>query len=249
MYIIEKYNNILKQFEAISLENMNSLELLKRQDTKYVFPIEKLQDLLLIVSKDYKILEINEQRSFVYKTHYFDTPKFDTYLNHHNKRLNRHKIRQRHYDVNNKFFLEVKQKNNKGKTIKNRIELNGFENLNDESYNFIESYVKIDKHNYTESSSNIFRRITLISFTTKERITIDYDIKFETNNTSKTFKNFAVAELKRERQMYNSPFAKALKQLKIYPRSFSKYCMSLALLKPEIKKNTFKKNILFLNKI
>ena len=40
------------------------------------------------------------------------------FLDHHNRRVNRNKIRFREYVGSNLTFLEVKTKNNKGKTIK-----------------------------------------------------------------------------------------------------------------------------------
>jgi hypothetical protein len=249
MSLATDYNKELKLYKPVSLEELDNLVLLKRLDKKYVFPIHKMNDLLQLASKDYQILEINQQRSFFYETHYFDTPDFDSYINHHNRRLSRFKIRQRFYDVNKKYFLEVKQKNNKNKTIKKRIEINAFGDLNDAAYQFIESVIPLENRNYIQASSNSFNRITLVSFKTKERITIDFNLCFETRDKKQSFSHFAIAELKQEKQRGSSPFSKILKELSIYPRSFSKYCSGIAILQPEMKQNLFKKNINYLNKI
>jgi hypothetical protein len=218
-------------------------------DSKYVMPVDKLRILLDKVSDFYKVLEINDQRSFYYKTVYFDSPDLAFYINHQNRRSNRFKIRERHYYVNDQSFLEVKRKNNKGKTIKSRMKLDGFQPLTNEYYNFIESHIDLKERNLIESSTNAFNRITLASFESNERITIDYNFIFESNENAKNINYFAVVELKREKSKNNSPITEILHELKVYPKGFSKYCMGLAILNPELKQNTFKKNILYLNKL
>ena len=55
-----------------------------------------------------------------YKSLYYDTEDWKFYLDHHNGRVNRNKIRFREYVGSKLTFLEIKLKNNKGKTIKKR---------------------------------------------------------------------------------------------------------------------------------
>lgn len=244
-----KYNDLLNTFSSIDLENLNQLKLLKRIDSKFVFPIEKLRPLIEKVSNDYLIVEINGNRCFEYITTYFDSPDLKLYLNHQNGRASRFKIRKRNYTVNNRTYLEIKKKNNKGKTIKTRKRVENSFELFDSDIDFINNQLNINADSLVASSKNSFNRITLVSFESQERITIDYNLQFTINGNSKTFENFGIAELKREKQQKKSPFAKALKELKIYPRGFSKYCMGMALLNPDLKQNSFKKNKLFLKKI
>lgn len=244
-----QYKNQLEKFEPVSLTKLNQLKLLSRMDSKYVMPIDKLRVLLDKASDFYKVLEINDQRSFYYKTVYFDSPDLSLYINHQNRRSNRYKIRERHYYVNDQSFLEVKRKNNKGKTIKSRMKLDGFQPLTNEYYDFIESHIDLKERNLIESSTNAFNRITLASFESNERITIDYNFIFESNDNSENINYFAIVELKREKSKNNSPITEILHELKVYPKGFSKYCMGLAILNPKLKQNTFKKNILYLNKL
>lgn len=240
---------ILQKFESISLNELNQLKLMKRQDTKHVFSINKLEALLDKVSDEYKVLEIENKRVLLYNTDYFDTPNFTTYIEHHNKRLNRYKIRLRRYAINNEYFLEIKMKNNKGQTVKKRIASDAIDSINNESFEFIKQHINISENNLKKSSSNSFNRITLASFKTKERITIDYNLNLHVNHKSKQLNHIAIAELKSEREKAGSSFANALKELKIYSRGFSKYCIGMALLQPNIKKNSFKEDLMFINKL
>jgi hypothetical protein len=244
-----KIKNTLSKFDPISLENLNNLKLMKRKDKKHVFNLNKLNELLNKVVNEYKVLEIDSERIFEYQTDYFDTPNLVTYLNHHNNRLNRYKIRQRHYEINDKNFLEIKTKNNKKQTIKKRIESEKLDFVNDKSFNFIKSNISIEDNNLTNTLSNSFKRITLASYETKERITIDYKLQLWVNNNSIHLDNITIAELKCEKESSRSPFSNALKELKIYPRGFSKYCIGTALLRPNVKKNAFKEDLMFINKL
>lgn len=244
-----KIKDTLSRFKPVSLERLNSLRLMKRMDKKYVFNINKLDELLNKIKDYYEVLEIDNEQIFEYQTDYFDTPNLETYLTHHNKRLNRYKIRLRHYVVNDKTFLEIKKKTNKKRTIKKRIESVKLDTVNDESLNFIKSNVNIETGNLTKSITNSFSRITLASFETKERITIDFNLKLKLNENSKQLTHIAIAELKSEREKARSAFANALKELKIYQRGFSKYCIGIALLQPNIKKNSFKEDLIFIKKL
>ncbi|NJN28808.1 MAG: VTC domain-containing protein [Cyclobacteriaceae bacterium] len=94
---------------------------MNRTDYKFWFPTNLVPSILSCIKDDYYILTINNQAILPYETTYYDTLKNDMYVAHHNGKLNRYKIRRRSYMVNDVSFLEVKFKNNKGRTIKNRI--------------------------------------------------------------------------------------------------------------------------------
>jgi hypothetical protein len=114
--------DIIKDFESIDLKEMESVKLMDRTDTKFTFLYSQLTSILNIIKPHYKVLTINNKRHFSYKTLYYDTHDMMLYNVHHNGRLNRYKIRHRSYLDTNTGFLEVKFKNNKGRTIKERIE-------------------------------------------------------------------------------------------------------------------------------
>ena len=113
--------NIAKQFEPISLKEMDNVKLMNRVDTKFICSIEQLPVILNDISDRYKILEINKQRIMHYRTKYYDTPDFKMFIAHQNGKLNRYKVREREYVISGLSFLEVKFKNNKRRTLKSRI--------------------------------------------------------------------------------------------------------------------------------
>jgi hypothetical protein len=244
----EKINKALLAFETINLDELNNLRLMNRVDRKFVFPLDKLPELLSRVSNNYQVLEIKDERCLLYQTEYLDSPELDFYHNHQNQRLNRFKVRFRTYTISNNTFFEIKRKTNKGKTIKKRVEIPE-EEKPEINYPFLNSVVRLDDENLIPSLTNRFKRITLASFKTNERITLDFNLEVADQNARKALPYLAIAELKREKAVNNSPFALALKALNIYPRGFSKYCIGKALLNPDLKQNAFKPNLLYLKKI
>ena len=100
---------------------MDSVKLMDRTDTKFVFNIDILPAVLNEAKVFYKILDVEGNRISRYKTLYFDTQDFDLYNKHHSGKLNRYKVRHRTYVESSLGFLEVKFKNNKGRTLKTRI--------------------------------------------------------------------------------------------------------------------------------
>ena len=100
---------------------MDNVKLFDRVDTKFICGISILPEILDDISKDYYILDIDGIKRMTYKTNYFDTAGFKMYNEHQNGKLNRFKIREREYMDSSIKFLEVKFRNNKGRTIKSRI--------------------------------------------------------------------------------------------------------------------------------
>lgn len=246
---MEQLNHLIAQFEPIALSEMDSVSLMKRTDTKYVFGEELLIGLLKGIQKDYRVLSVNGLRSSRYRTLYLDTAAFDFYLQHQNGKLNRNKVRFREYVDSNLHFLEVKLKNNKGQTVKKRIRVDDFEKkLTGDHFEFVDQNTTINKE-LEAKLWNSFNRITLVNKALKERLTIDYNLHFEFDDESVDLPKVVIAELKQERINRNSPFAKMAKQLQIRDSRISKYCVGSAILNEELKQNRFKQKILTLKKI
>ncbi|MQY77638.1 MAG: VTC domain-containing protein, partial [Bacteroidetes bacterium] len=85
--------HIIKNFDTISLEKMDKVRLMDRIDTKFIFSSELLPGILEKASANYKILKEKTGSVFTYSNLYFDTPEFDMYTVHHNRHLNRYKVR------------------------------------------------------------------------------------------------------------------------------------------------------------
>lgn len=245
--------NIIDKFNSISLKDMESVSLLNRIDTKFVFHKDNLPILLEHLKNDYKILSVNSNKIFHYKTLYFDTADFLTYHLHQRGKAGRFKFRKRQYIESGLFFFEVKFKNNKKRTIKKRIKINNFSTcLNKYEKEFIKKIDKIflNPDYLIPVLYNSFNRITLVNVKNKERLTIDMNLEFQSfKGKNLKSSNLIIAELKRDKYLKNNLFIKIAKNIKIRPSSISKYCLGVSLLFPNIKKNMMKSKIMYLRKI
>jgi len=253
---MEKIENEVDRFNAVDLEKANSVGLMKRYDTKFVFHAEKLQSVLEYLRNDYGVLEINNKRIFLYQTLYYDTDDYYFYRQHHDKKLSRYKIRCRTYADTKKCYIEVKCKTNKKKTIKDRLLINNGmirSNLLDEAVSFARDHVfgkdcenRVD--NIKPALLVNYRRITLTNPRNHERITFDVDLTFSDGDHDLKMKNLVVAELKQSHLIMSSYFSRYLKNMNIFPVQFSKYCMGVILMGKSTRYNRFKENLLVLVK-
>ena len=246
----EQFNNLIRAFTPIHLEQMDRVKLMNRVDTKFAFDLTILSDILPELVENYAILEINSVRTPSYQSQYFDDQNLTFYKDHHNGRTNRFKVRIRKYIESNLLFLEIKHKF-KGRTIKKRIEVDDFKvNLTSQMNAFINDN-KAAKSALMPILENAFHRITLVNKTKNERLTLDFDLSFKRENTTKEFKNLVIAELKQEKIDRTSPFFVAMKNRIIRPYRLSKYCLGAMALyeKEKIKINRFKRKYIYLHKI
>lgn len=227
-------------FSPISLSEMDEVKLMKRMDTKFIVNTKYIPDLLHSLSQDYRILEIGGNRLMTYDSLYYDTTNLKFYLDHHNKRTNRLKIRKRNYVESGITFLEIKQKDNKGITNKYRIPLDDYtSNLSENGMSFV---TKITRQglDLKQTITNRFNRLTLVGNNRQERVTIDFNLTYNGNS----FNNrLAIIELKQEKLDRSSPLFRQLKVRNIHPYSISKYCIGMATTHPELKQNYFKRKI------
>ena len=243
-------DNYIASFDPISLEEMDSVKLMKRIDTKFVLNKNILEDIFPLLKDQYKLLYVNDVVKSQYTSLYFDTKDFKFFMNHHNGKLNRSKVRFRKYVDSQLCFLEVKRKNQKGKTIKKRIQVDSpLKTLNTDHRNFIKDRIKEDCQLFY-CHTNFFNRITMVNRFLKERITIDFDLRFE--NEKDTIKDetnhIVIAEVKQETLDRTSFFYKLMKENGIRPSSMSKYCIGTSLLNKYLKANRFKNNFRILKK-
>lgn len=237
-------NQLVNLLRPISLKEMDEVSLLKRMDTKFILTTKQLSKVLENIGDCYSVLEINNQRIMGYNTIYYDTPKFDFYLEHHNQRKNRYKVRTRTYLNGNLSFLEIKFKSNKNATIKSRemVDLSCFNiKTNPLVQNTIQN--SLDLHPIL---SNQFQRFTLVDNFKTERVTIDLELSF---NNKVWQSDLVVLELKQPKLNRKSVIFQELKKLSIHESSFSKYCMGLVWLNAEVKKNNFKPSLNKINKL
>ncbi len=239
-------SHILASFAPISLAEMSSVKLMNRIDTKYVVALSQLPAILEAATHDYYAQEIEGTRLAAYDTLYYDTPDLDMYTRHHNRQLVRQKIRVRQYIATNQYFLEIKRKNNRGRTKKKRIEVASDEQLHTsaEMQAFIAKKSRYTWDILTPQLQTIFQRITLVNKAKTERLTIDLDLQWYNHATQQqaAYPNLVIIELKRDGNT-PSPMLRILRDMRIHPMKMSKYCIGTALTNPTAKYNRFKQKI------
>ena len=239
----------LNSFNSVSLEDLDSVKLMNRIDVKFAFNINKLPELLADLLPFYNVLSISGQKTQSYRSLYYDTNDRIFYLNHHNERVNRHKVRFREYIGSGISFLEVKLKNNKGKTMKKRIPVDSIPNKLDARHkDFITQTIGKEISLFPQQWI-YFDRLTFVDKMFTERLTIDLNLKCSIISSSDSFENIVIAEVKKDKSTSSSQFSKLAKKYHILPTRISKYCLSTISLNPDVKKNRFKKKLLLINKI
>lgn len=222
---------------------MDGVKLMNRTETKFAFHLSQLPIILEFLKQDYSVLEVNSNRVSRYESLYFDTDDLLLYTQHHNGRLNRYKIRQRKYVESGTSFFEVKFKNNKGRTLKNRIQEELTEDLNSGiKPKFLSKHTPFSIHDLKPVVWINYNRITLVNKRQAERLTIDTGLEFVKGKDKTGFQALVIAELKQESKT-NSPFLQIMKDLHIKEGSLSKYCMAIGNTYEEAKKNNFKQKL------
>ena len=244
-------SQLINTFDPISLEQMSGVKLMNRTDTKFVTNIDKLHQLLKLAQQDYFIQEIDGERNLEYDTTYFDTRAFDMYNQHQWGHTNRQKIRFRTYCISGLQFMEVKTKNNHGRTKKKRIEVTDMDVLEEEKHKFLAKHLRYEADTLQPALNNHFSRITLVNKAKTERLTIDSALRFHNllNDAKKDMGELVVIELKRDGLVF-SPVLEMLRQLRIHPHGFSKYCMGSALTgQDHLSVNRFKRKLIEVDKL
>ena len=231
---------------------MESVKLMNRIDTKYAVPLSVLPAILEAAQQDYYAQEIDGKRIATYDTMYYDTETLDMYIRHHDRQLVRQKIRVRQYVDSDLTFLEIKRKNNKGRTKKKRIEVEPIANIidNPEAAEFLAKKQPYAVSSLSPHLITIFDRFTLVNYDKTERLTIDCNLRFENlrNGNTASMGSLAVMELKQDGRAH-SLLKDVLLELRIKPFKVSKYCIGTCLTRPEVKQNRFKKKLRRIEKL
>ena len=249
---------ILNEYDSITLDEMRSIRLMNRIDTKFVTTVPMLRQLLLLAKDDYFVQESQGERISPYYTLYFDTLDYKMYNRHEAGHLSRQKVRVRSYVNAGLNFLEVKTKNNHGRTKKKRIEALNFDPENHSIFNvqsslfsdFLQTYLKYPQQSLVRQVENRFDRITLVNKAKTERLTIDTNLRFHniSTNNYRFMEELVVIELKRD-GLQPSPILPLLTKLRIHPHGFSKYCIGSALTNADLRRNRIKPRLHSVEKI
>lgn len=246
---------MLDRYEPIMLEEMKDIRLMNRIDSKFVTTVPVLERLLEIARGDYYVQETGGLRISPYYTLYFDTADCAMYNRHETGHLVRQKLRIRSYVNAGLNFLEVKTKNNHGRTKKKRMAMEDFDATNPDhdilfrcqneqfiAYDeFLRRHLRYDPETLTEQLENRFNRVTLVNKDKTERLTIDTNLRFHNIATGncRSMGDIVIIELKRD-GLKPSPILSKLLELRIHPHGFSKYCIGSALTNEALRRNRIK---------
>jgi hypothetical protein len=241
---------VSKAFDPIYLAEMDSVALLNRIDTKFVFSTTQLIEILHELRYDYRILTINNQRIHHYRTVYYDTPGFDLYTRAVTERADVFKVRSRVYLDTHEAFLEIKHKNAKKRTDKCRIAIpENSRQLSDCAFDFMQSVLPFSGKSLEPKLGNMFKRITLVNKQSNERVTIDIDLSFSNGRKDLNLEDITVAEVKQDQYSVRSAFMQEMRNLGIRASGFSKYCFGVSQLHSHVKWNSQKERLLMIEKI
>ena len=251
-------NEITKRADKlppITLEEMSCIKLMNRTDTKFVATFEQLLAFLTEVQGKYFIQVKDDERLAAYHTTYFDTDDYEMFRMHHCGRKVREKIRVRTYMDTNDTFLEVKNKNNHGRTKKKRISISSLKSIeqaqeHDTIIPFMAKHAWYTIEEISPVIENWFNRITLVNFEKTERLTIDFNLRFHhlKSDRHNKLQRVAIIELKRDGNV-PSPALDLLRNTRIKRSGFSKYCIGSALTNEKLKRNNFKERLRMIEKM
>jgi len=246
--------DICNRMQPITLSEMKDVRLMNRIDTKYLAPASLLPKLLLLFEHDFRIQYVAGLTVSNYSTQYFDTRDLEMYTLHHNCKRPRQKVRVRTYLDSGITFLEIKKKNNKGRTDKVRIQLPEetieCKKLSPYVHDFLTRHTPYTENELLPHLNSTFERITLVNNNKSERITIDVNLHFHNcqNGNDALLPELMIIELKQDGKV-PSKVKDYLTECHIPPEGISKYCLGTILTNPEVKNNRFKEKIRYIYKL
>jgi hypothetical protein len=237
--IAEPFRGSFARFVAATQELVESRELLRRVDSKFVLPTARLDSLLEALAGNYAVLRVPTGALATYESVYFDTPSLQCFHDHRRGRRPRHKIRIRHYPDRRVSFFEVKTRRNEVVTDKHRLAIPfGHEELAADQLAFLRTHVGGLADLLRPTLAIRYRRLSLISLADNERVTIDLDLGVQgSTEIARQLGHLAIVEVKQSRFCVRTPVMRALQRARVRQRALSKYVVALALLRPELARN------------
>ena len=246
----EQFAFLLQRAAPIGLQELNESSLLNRVDTKFLLNQRQLLQALQNVLHQYRVLTVHGTQLQKYRTLYFDTPDFTHYLAHHNGKRSRYKVRCRRYEDSDLAFLEIKQKTNKNRTIKERMPIEEIgEAIAPTWTEFLHNHYPGRVSDLEPKVWNRFTRITLVGIERVERLTLDIGVQFLWKDEIIQLPDFVIAEVKQAKWSLHSAFVQQLQKLHVQPGGVSKYCLGAMRFYPWLKQNRFKEKSLQINRL
>jgi hypothetical protein len=233
---------LVASLDPVDLSAITSAALLDRTEVKYLMGTATLGAALEQLGDGYMVLSVDGHRINRYRTLYFDTQQFTMYHRNLAGGGARYKVRAREYVETSTTFFEIKRKTNKDRTIKSRIPTTDLATtIEGHSAQFLEENCPFDAGELLPCLWNRYLRITPVHKEHPERVTIDFDLSFEWRDRRVALPGIVVAEVKMQGAPRLSDFIGVMRENHVRRTGFSKFCVGVSLVYPEIKQNRLRK--------
>lgn len=249
---------VVGSFPPVSLEELSRrAELLVRVDRKYLLGKALATRILSELQLSAQALEIGGQRSFGYRSVYFDLPQLDTFYAAARRRRRRFKVRVRTYRDSGEAWLEVKTRSGGRLTTKDRLpvdpDLALAACLPSYATRYVEEIVTLrlgydfdlpDLGELRSAMSTDYQRSTLLIHDGEDRITIDEGLTVgRPTGTGQRLRLRDQVVLETKSVSGRSAVDHALWRRGVRPTRISKYATGLALLDPTLPRNRWTRTI------
>ena len=237
---------ILDALPPVSLAAMTGVaELHTRIDRKYIIDDETLDQMLYARAKEIAILTIEDRHEFNYESVYFDNARLDLYHAAARGRRRRFKVRTRMYKDSGLTMLEVKLKDGRGRTVKERFNYDS-ENRNrltaagrqfvDEAVGQTGLAVTLRPVLKTQ-----YRRMTIVDIASRTRATIDRGLICTNSDGASVTLDRVIVESKSD--LSASPVDRWMWSHGCRPVRISKCCTAMAAMQPELPSNKWHRTL------
>ena len=240
-------------FPSISLEQVeHDAALLTRVDRKYIVTHAELTDVLEEINGAVRVLEIDGERVFTYRSTYFDTPDLASYRAAAAGRSQRFKVRTRAYVTSGTSWLEVKLRDRRGQTNKHRVEHLLELELDARAISFLDGFDQVRPLvvMMRPSIATTYQRATLVCSDpslrgvegAEQRVTIDVDVTCRRPDGTPIvrFGEHLIVETK-SHSGRPGPFDRALWRVGARPAPVSKYAVGVASARPGLTANRWRR--------
>lgn len=236
--LLDRRLNALGPVPLAELDETASLQV--RRDRKYLVPAGTAAELVARLDGSARVLEIDGRRSFNYESVYYDTPGLTSYLSSARRRPHRFKVRTRTYLDSGLSLLEVKTRDGRGRTVKERLdhEAAGGTRLGPEEARFLAGHPLVggEAPGLRPVLVNRYLRSTLLLAGNDGRLTIDRGLEAATSDgLGVELCGTVIVETKSAGAAGAAD--RILWELGVRPTRVSKFCTALAAMRPDLPAN------------
>lgn len=236
----------LGRLRTVGLDTLvDQAALLERTDRKYIVPVGTARALVDAIADTHHALKVAGRRYTTYQSLYFDTVELQSVQAHIQRRRRRWKVRSRLYVEDELCRIDVKSKDNAGRTVKAMApsDPSRFGALMGADRTFVErqlaGYADADVSALVPAAEIDYTRSTLADLDAGARVTIDWNLATRTNMGAAWLDpGYVLVETKGQG---TGRADQVLSDLRVRPQRFSKYVAAASTTTPRIPDNDFRR--------